>query len=85
MHQAPTQGPAERVPNLTKPGGMLGMLNKACSSYNLGKSGDKKDQDLAQDFAVKLWGMRRSLSAQTTAQGAACTTHPSSYRRIRLY
>ncbi|KAI0048077.1 P-loop containing nucleoside triphosphate hydrolase protein, partial [Auriscalpium vulgare] len=37
-----------------KPGGMLGVINKACSSYKSGKSGDKKDEDLLQDLVTRF-------------------------------
>ncbi|THH18601.1 hypothetical protein EW146_g2427 [Bondarzewia mesenterica] len=37
-----------------KPGGMLGAMNKACSSYKSGKSGDKMDDDLVQDLVTKF-------------------------------
>ena len=56
-----------------KPGGMLGVLSKACSSYKSGKSGDKKDKDLLQDF-VSRFGVHGSFVTNPTIAGS---THPN--------
>ncbi|KAI0307192.1 chitin synthase [Multifurca ochricompacta] len=53
-----------------KPGGVLGVLSKACSSYKSGKSGDKKDEDLLQDL-VSRFGVHASF---VTSPGIAGTT-----------
>ena len=45
-----------------KPGGMLGIMNKACSSFKSGKSGDKKDEELLQDLVAKF-GVHASFEA----------------------
>ncbi|KAI6042199.1 glycosyltransferase family 2 protein [Pisolithus marmoratus] len=37
-----------------KPGGLLGIMNKACSAYKSGKAGDKKAEDMLQDFVAKF-------------------------------
>jgi chitin synthase len=52
-----------------KPGGVLGVLSKACSSYKSGKSGDKKDEDLLQDL-VSRFGVHASFVASPSAAGS---------------
>ncbi|KAH8092468.1 chitin synthase [Cristinia sonorae] len=37
-----------------KPSGVLGVLNKACSSAKSGKGGDKRDEDMLQDMTAKF-------------------------------
>ncbi|OSX59590.1 glycosyltransferase family 2 protein [Postia placenta MAD-698-R-SB12] len=45
-----------------KPGGMLGVMNKACSSFKSGKSGEKKDEEMLQDLVSKF-GVHASFIA----------------------
>lgn len=52
-----------------KPGGLLGLVNKACSSYKSGKSGDHKDEDLLQEMASKF-GVHASYIASPSVGGA---------------
>ena len=51
-----------------KPGGVLGILSKACSSYKSGKSGDKKDEDLLQDL-VSRFGVHTSFDVSPSGAG----------------
>ncbi|CDO75020.1 Glycosyltransferase Family 2 protein [Trametes cinnabarina] len=37
-----------------KPGGVLGIINKACSSYRSGKSGEKKEEEVLQELLSKF-------------------------------
>ncbi|KAF8076925.1 glycosyltransferase family 2 protein [Lyophyllum atratum] len=37
-----------------KPGGLLGILNKSCSSYKSGKGGDHRDEDMLQELVSKF-------------------------------
>lgn len=53
-----------------KPAGMLGVLNKACSSYKSGKSGDKMDEDLVQDLVAKF-GVHASFVVSPSVGGAS--------------
>ncbi|KAF9463705.1 glycosyltransferase family 2 protein [Collybia nuda] len=53
-----------------KPGGMLGMMNKACSSYKSGKGGDHRDEDLLQELVSKF-GVHASFVASPSQGGAA--------------
>ena len=53
-----------------KPGGMLGVLSKACSSYKSGKSGEKKDEDLLQDL-VSRFGVHANFVANPGVAGSA--------------
>ncbi|KAH7923638.1 glycosyltransferase family 2 protein [Leucogyrophana mollusca] len=53
-----------------KPGGVLGILSKACSSYKSGKAGDKKDEDLLQDLVAKF-GVHASFVASPSVAGAS--------------
>ena len=55
-----------------KPGGMLGVLSKACSSYKSGKSSDKKDEDLLQDL-VSRFAVHTSFVANPSVAGS--TSH----------
>ncbi|KAF9443985.1 glycosyltransferase family 2 protein [Macrolepiota fuliginosa MF-IS2] len=52
-----------------KPGGMLGIINKSCSSYKSGKSGDHRDEDLLQEMASKF-GVHASYIASPSISGA---------------
>ncbi|KAI0940344.1 hypothetical protein AcV5_001478 [Taiwanofungus camphoratus] len=45
-----------------KPGGMLGIMSKACSSHKSGKSSDKKDEEMLQDLVAKF-GVHASFVA----------------------
>jgi chitin synthase len=36
-----------------KPGGLLGMMNKSCSSFKSGKGGDERDDELIQEISSK--------------------------------
>jgi chitin synthase len=59
-----------------KPGGFIGVLSKACSSYKSGKSGDKKDEDLLQDL-VSRFGVHTSFvpSPSTTERNLFGISH----------
>ena len=37
-----------------KPGGLLGVINKACSSYKSGKDGEQRDNELLKDLTSKF-------------------------------
>ncbi|KAF5363873.1 hypothetical protein D9756_000062 [Leucocoprinus leucothites] len=52
-----------------KPGGLLGVMNKACSSFKSGKSGDHRDSDLLQEMASKF-GVHASYIASPSIGGA---------------
>ncbi|KAJ3570648.1 hypothetical protein NP233_g4269 [Leucocoprinus birnbaumii] len=52
-----------------KPGGLLGVMNKACSSFKSGKSSDHKDSDLLQEMASKF-GVHASYIASPSVGGA---------------
>ena len=52
-----------------KPGGILGVTNKASSSYKSGKSGDKRDEELLQDLVAKF-GVHASFIAHPPEQQA---------------
>ncbi|KAH9939246.1 chitin synthase [Epithele typhae] len=45
-----------------KPGGLLGVLNKSCSSHKSGKSGDKKEEEMLQEL-VSRFGVHTSFIA----------------------
>ena len=51
-----------------KPGGILGSLSKACSSYKSGKGGDHRDEDLLQDLVTKF-GVHASFVANAQSSG----------------
>ncbi|KAG6373915.1 glycosyltransferase family 2 protein [Boletus reticuloceps] len=51
-----------------KPAGMLGILNKASSSYKSGKAGDKKADELHQDLVSK-YGVHASFVASPSQGG----------------
>ncbi|TFK47006.1 glycosyltransferase family 2 protein [Heliocybe sulcata] len=53
-----------------KPGGVIGVMNKACSSYKSGKSGEKKDEDLLQDLTAKF-GVHASFVSSPSVGGQA--------------
>ncbi|EMD40311.1 glycosyltransferase family 2 protein [Gelatoporia subvermispora B] len=48
-----------------KPGGMLGLMSKACSSYRSGKSAEKKDEEMLQELVSKF-GVHASFEAPTS-------------------
>ncbi|KAF8839315.1 glycosyltransferase family 2 protein [Paxillus ammoniavirescens] len=52
-----------------KPGGMLGIMSKAFSSYKSGKAGDKKVEELHQDLVSK-YGVHASFIASPSQGGA---------------
>ena len=49
-----------------KPGGVLGVLNKACSSYKSGKGGEQRDEDLLQELHSRF-GVHNSYVASGSA------------------
>ncbi|KAF9477858.1 chitin synthase [Pholiota conissans] len=53
-----------------KPGGLLGIVNKACSSYKSGKSGDARDDELLQEMSSK-YGVHSSFVAGPMTGSAA--------------
>ncbi|EPQ58854.1 chitin synthase [Gloeophyllum trabeum ATCC 11539] len=53
-----------------KPGGILGVMNKACSSYKSGKSSEKKDEDMLQDL-VEKFGVHASFVSSPSMGGQA--------------
>ncbi|KAH8118887.1 chitin synthase [Phellopilus nigrolimitatus] len=53
-----------------KPGGMLGVINRACSAYKQGKSGEGRDEDVLQDIMTKF-GVHASFVASPALGGAA--------------
>lgn len=53
-----------------KPGGMLGVMNRASSSMKQGKGGDKRDEDLLQDMMTKF-GVHASYVASPAFGGTA--------------
>lgn len=53
-----------------KPGGLLGVVNKACSSFKSGKAGEHKDEDLLQELMSKF-GVHASFIASPTMAGAS--------------
>ncbi|KAH7887285.1 glycosyltransferase family 2 protein [Phlebopus sp. FC_14] len=53
-----------------KPGGILGILSKACSSYKSGKASDKKAEDLHQDLVSKF-GVHASFVSSPSQGGAS--------------
>lgn len=55
-----------------KPGGFLGVLSKACSSYKSGKSGDKRDDDLLQEL-VSRFGVHTSFISSPSVAVAGTT------------
>ncbi|KAI0677685.1 chitin synthase [Trametes maxima] len=50
-----------------KPGGLLGVINKACSSYRSGKSGEKKEEEALQDLVAKF-GVHTSFISPGSAE-----------------
>ncbi|KAH9919697.1 chitin synthase [Fomitopsis serialis] len=52
-----------------KPGGLLGVTNKASSSFKSGKSGEKRDEELLQDLVAKF-GVHASFIANPPEQAA---------------
>lgn len=53
-----------------KPGGVLGVLSKSCSSFKSGKAGEKKDEDMLQDLISKC-GSHASFVASPSQIGAS--------------
>ncbi|PPQ74695.1 hypothetical protein CVT26_007605 [Gymnopilus dilepis] len=53
-----------------KPGGLLGIVNKACSSYKSGKGGDQRDDDLLQELNTK-YSVHSSFVPSPTSGSAA--------------
>ncbi|KAF8868757.1 chitin synthase [Gymnopilus junonius] len=53
-----------------KPGGLLGIVNKACSSFKSGKGGDQRDDDLLQELNSK-YSVHSSFVASPTSGSAA--------------
>ena len=52
-----------------KPAGILGVMNKACSSAKSGKGGDNKDDDLLQELVARF-GTHNSFVNTSSAPGA---------------
>ncbi|TFK33275.1 glycosyltransferase family 2 protein [Crucibulum laeve] len=52
-----------------KPGGLLGVVTKACTAHKAGKSGEHKDEDLLQELASKF-GVHASFNASPGVSGA---------------
>ncbi|KAI0371480.1 chitin synthase [Pilatotrama ljubarskyi] len=50
-----------------KPGGVLGVINKSCSSYRSGKSSEKKEEELLQELMSKF-GVHASFVAPGSAE-----------------
>ncbi|KAI0650874.1 chitin synthase [Trametes meyenii] len=50
-----------------KPGGLLGVINKACSSYRSGKSGERKEEEALQDLVSKF-GVHTSFISPGSAE-----------------
>ncbi|KAI0774709.1 chitin synthase [Trametes elegans] len=50
-----------------KPGGVLGVINKACSSFRSGKSGEKKEEETLQELVAKF-GVHTSFIAPGSAE-----------------
>ena len=53
-----------------KPGGTLGVMNKASSSYKQGKGGDKRDEEMLQDLITKF-GTHASFSSTPSLGGVS--------------
>ncbi|KAI5987740.1 glycosyltransferase family 2 protein [Pisolithus orientalis] len=53
-----------------KPGGLLGIMNKACLAYKSGKAGDKQVEDMLQDFVAKF-GVHTSFVTSPSQAGAS--------------
>ncbi|OCB87192.1 chitin synthase [Sanghuangporus baumii] len=53
-----------------KPGGILGVMNKACSAFKQGKGGDKRGEDMLQDLITKF-GVHASFSTTPSLGGGA--------------
>jgi hypothetical protein len=73
-----------------KPRGLLGVINKACSSYKSGKGGDQRDDDLLKELMSKFTVVRLSLPnvislESTTTRGLHHVMSPISLRKIQTY
>ena len=53
-----------------KPGGVLGVMSKSCSSFKSGKAGEKKDEDMLQDLISKC-GSHASFVTSPSQVGAS--------------
>ncbi|KAI5116392.1 hypothetical protein M0805_005329 [Coniferiporia weirii] len=53
-----------------KPGGMLGIVNRACSAYKQGKGSENRDGEVLQDMMTKF-GVHTSFVASPALGGAA--------------
>jgi len=53
-----------------KPGGLLGIMAKACTSYKSGKAGEKKAEDMLQDLISKF-GAHPSFVASPSQAGTS--------------
>lgn len=56
-----------------KPGGMLGLINKACSAYKQGKGSESRDEDVLQDMMTKF-GVHASFVSSPALGGEADKT-----------
>lgn len=56
-----------------KPGGMLGIINKACSAYKQGKGSESRDEDVLQDMMTKF-GVHASFVSSPALGGEADKT-----------
>lgn len=56
-----------------KPGGLLGVFYKACSSFKSGKGSDQRNEDMLQDVATKF-GVHASFVSSPSVGGAADRT-----------
>ncbi|KAG6332690.1 hypothetical protein ID866_6397 [Astraeus odoratus] len=59
---------------LRKPGGLLGIMTKASSAFKSGKAGDKKAEDMLQDFVAKF-GVHSSFVTSPASQPGASERH----------
>ncbi|THH29875.1 hypothetical protein EUX98_g4302 [Antrodiella citrinella] len=58
-----------------KPSGILGVMNKACSSAKSGKGGDKRDEDMLQELTAKFGNHASFISSATTAVSGVSERH----------
>jgi hypothetical protein len=61
-----------------KPGGLLGVINKACSSYKAGKDGEQRDDELLKDVTSKFT-VHASFVAERNLFGINHYAGPASY------
>ncbi|KAF9017462.1 hypothetical protein BDZ89DRAFT_1140696 [Hymenopellis radicata] len=69
----PLSGPQVEERVQRKPGGLLGVVAKACSSFKSGKGDDHRNEDLLQDLATKF-GVHASFVASPSVGGQADRT-----------